>query len=135
MPRIYREMPVNSVWEGSANVICLDVRRAMTKSPGAVDVFLAELQGARGGNARLDRFLGALEAELRATPRAAEGLARRMVGRMAVALQAALLVQHAPAAVSDAFCASRLENEAGRAFGTLPSGIDARAIVDRAALA
>jgi len=134
LPRIYREMPVNSVWEGSANIICLDVRRAMTKSPEAIEVFLGEIQGARGGNARFDRFLGGLEAELRAAPQASEGLARRMVGRMAVALQAALLVQHAPPAVSDAFCASRLENEAGGAFGTLPGGIDTRAIVDRAAL-
>ena len=135
MPRIYREMPVNSVWEGSANVICLDVRRAMEKSPEAVDAFRAEVRSSAGGNPRLDRFAAALEAELGAARQTEEGLARRLVGRMAVALQAALLVRHAPAAVSDAFCASRLENEAGGTFGMLPEGIDRRAIVDRAALA
>ena len=132
MPRLYREMPVNSVWEGSANIICLDARRAMTREPGAVDAFLGEINRARGGNARFDRFLVKLEAELRAAVQEPEDLARRMVGRMAVALEAALLVQHAPPAVSDAYCASRLENEAGGAFGTLPSGIDTRAIVERA---
>ena len=135
MPRIYREMPVNSVWEGSANVICLDVRRAMEKSPEAVEAFLAEIRSAAGANARLDRFAGVLETELRAAHRTEEGLARRVVGRMAVALQAAMLVRYAPAAVSDVFCAARLENEAGGSFGMLPAGIDRRAIVDRAALA
>ena len=135
MPRIYREMPVNSVWEGSANVICLDVRRAMERSPEAVEAFLAEIRSSAGANPRLDRFAGLLETELRAAHRTEEGLARRLVGRMAVALQAALLVQHAPATVSDAFCAARLENEAGGTFGMLPEGIDRRAIVERAALA
>ena len=135
MPRIYREMPVNSVWEGSANVICLDVRRAMEKSPDAVDAFLAEIRRADGANPRFDRFAGVLEAELRAARGTEEGVARRLVGRMAVGLQAALLVRHAPAAISDAFCASRLENEAGGTFGMLPEGIDRHAIVDRAALA
>ena len=135
MPRIYREMPVNSVWEGSANVICLDVRRAMEKSPEAIDAFLAEVRSAAGANPRLDRFAATLEAELGAARQTEEGLARRLVGRMAVGLQAALLVRHAPTCVSDAFCASRLENEAGGTFGMLPDGIDRRAIVDRAALA
>jgi putative acyl-CoA dehydrogenase len=135
MPRIYREMPVNSVWEGSANVICLDVRRAMEKSPEAIDAFLAEVKSAEGANSRLDRFMVTLEKELGAAPRMEEGLARRLVGKMAVGLQAALLVRYAPAAVSDAFCASRLENQAGGTFGMLPDGTDRRAIVDRAALA
>jgi putative acyl-CoA dehydrogenase len=134
MPRIYREMPVNSVWEGSANVICLDVRRAMEKSPEAIDGFLAEVRSASGANPRLDRFVATLETELRSAQQTEEGLARRLVGRMAVGLQAALLVRHAPPAVSDAFCASRLENEAGGTFGMLPAGVDRRAIVDRAAL-
>jgi putative acyl-CoA dehydrogenase len=133
MPRIYREMPVNSVWEGSANVICLDVRRAMEKSPEAIDAFLVEVRSAGGANPRLDRFAGTLEGELRAARLTEEGLARRSVGRMAVALQAALLVRDAPTAVSDAFCASRLENEAGGTFGMLPEGVDRRAIVSRAA--
>jgi putative acyl-CoA dehydrogenase len=135
MPRIYREMPVNSVWEGSANVICLDVRRAMEKSPEAIEALLAQIRSAAGANPRLDRFVGTLEAELGAARQTEEGLARRLVGRMAVALQAALLVRHAPPAVSDAFCASRLENEAGGTFDMLPAGTDRRAIVERAALA
>ena len=135
MPRIYREMPVNSVWEGSANVICLDVRRAMERSPEAIDAFLAELRLAQGASARLDRFVTLLEAEIVASRRAEEGLARRLVGRMAVGLQAALLVRYAPAEVSDAFCADRLENEPGGAFGALPPGVSRSAIVDRAALA
>jgi putative acyl-CoA dehydrogenase len=126
---------VNSVWEGSANVICLDVRRAMEKSPEASDALLAEIRSASGANPPLDRFITTLEADLRAAPQTEEGLARRLVGRMAVGLQAALLVRFAPPAVSDAFCASRLENEAGGTFGMLPAGIDRRAIVDRAALA
>jgi len=133
MPRIYREMPVNSVWEGSANVICLDVRRAMEKLPEAIDAFLAEIRTAAGANSRLDRFLATLEAEFKAARQTEEGLARRLVGRMAVGLQAALLVRHSPTTVSDAFCASRLENEAGGTFGMLPAGIDRRAIVERAA--
>src|SRR5581483_6493681 len=82
MPRIYREMPVNSVWEGSANVICLDVRRAMEKSPEAVDAFVAEMRSAVGGNQRLDRFTATLESELAAAWHTDEGLARRLVGRM-----------------------------------------------------
>ncbi|HLJ20493.1 MAG TPA: acyl-CoA dehydrogenase, partial [Stellaceae bacterium] len=131
----YREMPVNSVWEGSANVICLDVRRAMDKSQEAVDAFAAEIDGAKGANPRLDRFVGTLRTELGQARRTEEGLARRLVGRMAVGLQAALLVRHAPTAVSDAFCASRLENEAGGTFGMLPPGVDGHAIVDRAAIA
>jgi putative acyl-CoA dehydrogenase len=135
MPRIYREMPVNSVWEGSANVICLDVRRAMEKSPETIEALLAEIRSASGANSRLDRFTRVLGSELGAARSTEEGLARRLVGRVAVGLQAALLVRHAPAAISDAFCASRLENEAGGTFGMLPNGIDRRAIVDRAALA
>src|ERR1043166_9345859 len=98
MPRIYREMPVNSVWEGSANVICLDVRRAMEKSPEAIDAFVAEVRSAAGVNARLDRFGATLETELRAARHTEEALARLLVGPMAVGLQAALLVRHAPPA-------------------------------------
>src|SRR5262249_7201003 len=109
--------------------------RAIEKSPEVVEAFRSEIRSARGANARLDRFASTLDSELGTARRTEEGLARRLVGRMAVALQATLLVQHAPAAVSDAFCASRLENETGGTFGMLPEGIDRRTIVDRATLA
>ncbi|HXZ00955.1 MAG TPA: isovaleryl-CoA dehydrogenase [Stellaceae bacterium] len=131
MPRIYREMPVNSIWEGSGNVMCLDVLRALTRTPEARDALQAELAPARGGDARLDRFLATLEAALAARPD--EGAARRLSERLVLALQGALLVRFAPPPVADAFCASRLESERGGIFGTLPASIDCRGIVERAA--
>jgi putative acyl-CoA dehydrogenase len=130
MPRLYREMPVNSIWEGSGNVMCLDVLRALTRTPDAMDALRAELAPARGGDARLDGAIAALEARLTARPE--EGQARRLVEEMVLAVQAALLVRHAPAAVADAFCASRLGGDHGGAFGTLPRGADLAAIVERA---
>jgi putative acyl-CoA dehydrogenase len=131
MPRLYREMPVNSTWEGSGNVMCLDVLRALTRTPEAGDALRTELAPARGGDARLDRHLADLDAALGARPD--EAGARRLSEKMVLALQAALLVRFAPHAVADAFCASRLDGERGGAFGTLPAGLDLRAIVDRAA--
>ncbi len=131
MPRIYREMPVNSIWEGSGNVMCLDVLRALTRTPEARDALQAELAPARGGDVRLDRFIAALEATLAARPEEAQ--ARRLSEQLVLALQGALLVRFAPPAVADAFCASRLERERGGAFGTLPVGIDLSGIVERAA--
>ena len=131
MPRLYREAPVNSIWEGSGNVMCLDVLRAFARSPHAAAALRAELAAARGGDARLDRFAGALESELGAAG-GAEGNARRLVERLVLALQAALLLRHAPTAVADAFCASRLAGDWGHALGTLPAGCGERAIIDRA---
>ncbi len=132
MPRLFRESPVNAIWEGSGNVQCLDVLRAFEKSPEVMDAFLAELDQARGADRRLDRWMAGLKDEL------ADGAelayrARRLVDRMALAAQAALLVQHAPAAVADAFCASRLDGGGDRQYGTLPRGVDVRAIIRRAA--
>ena len=135
MPRLYREAPVNSVWEGSANVICLDVRRVMGRAPEAVDQLRAELARARGGHAAFDVFLAGFEADLSGSAATEEGLARRLVGRIALGLQAALLIRHAPAAVADAFCVTRLEHGAPAALGTLPAGTDCRAIIERAAIA
>jgi putative acyl-CoA dehydrogenase len=132
MPRIYREMPVNSIWEGSGNIMCLDVLRAAERSPRAVEILFAELGAARGNDRRLDRFVAALQDEL-AERAEMEGRARQLVERLALALQGALLVRHAPAAIAEAFCASRLDGAHGGAFGTLPAGVDARAIIDRAA--
>jgi putative acyl-CoA dehydrogenase len=131
MPRLFRESPVNAIWEGSGNVQCLDVLRAMRKSPPAVDAFFAELARARGGDARLDRAVAELQRDL-GDEHDAELRARSLVDRMALALQASLLVRHAPAAVAGAFCASRLEGGGARNFGTLPAGTDCAAIVERA---
>jgi putative acyl-CoA dehydrogenase len=131
MPRLYREVPVNSIWEGSGNVMCLDVLRALTRTPEAGEALRAELAPARGGDARLDRFVAGLEAALAARPEEAQ--ARRLSEQLVLALQGALLVRFAPPAVADAFCASRLERDRGGAFGTLPAGIDLGGIVERAA--
>jgi putative acyl-CoA dehydrogenase len=128
LPRLYRESPVNSVWEGSGNVNCLDVLRALDREPESREAFVAELELARGSNRHLDKELDGLGDGLDA---ADERAARRLVERLALALQASLLVRHAPADVADAFCATRLGGEGGRAYGTLPAGVDAAAIVDR----
>lgn len=133
-PRHYREAPVNAIWEGSGNVQCLDVLRAMQKSPAVVPAFLAELAKARGGHALFDRHVDAFQRDFLA-PGAQEDLeyrARDMVDRMAVAVQAALLIQHAPAAVSDAFCASRLGAQGHHQIGALPAGLDLGAVLARA---
>ncbi len=130
LPRLYREAPVNAIWEGSGNVMCLDVLRAMVREPDALPAFLEELRQARGAHARLDAAVTALEAEL-ARPEDVESRARRLVERMALVLQAALLVRHAPPAVADAFVASRLESPA-LTFGALPEGLDLTDVLERA---
>jgi putative acyl-CoA dehydrogenase len=132
MPRLYREAPLNSIWEGSGNVAALDVLRALRRSPQSADALLAELDLAAGGDRRLDESVAALR---RALPAAGEPAARRLAGRIASALQGALLVRHAPSAVADAFCSSRLGSGApggGYAFGTLPDGLDPGPVLDRA---
>ncbi len=130
MPRLYREMPLNSIWEGSGNVMALDVLRALGRAPEVLQAFLDEVDEAAGADARLDAFTAALRDEF-ADPDAIETRARRVVERMALALQGSLLVRHAPPAVADAFCASRLAGDAGLQYGTLPAGIDTQAIVAR----
>ena len=129
MPRLYRETPLNSIWEGSGNVAALDALRAMAREPGSIDAFLDELSWAAGTDRRYDAALDGLKGALREEP--AESGARRLVERMAVALQASLVLRYSPPAVADAFCASRLDGDRGRAFGTLPTGVDAAAIVER----
>jgi putative acyl-CoA dehydrogenase len=131
LPRLYRQAPVNGVWEGSGNVICLDVLRAMARAPEAVDALLAEVDQATGADPRLDDAVARLHTSLAGQP-TPEGEARRLVERMATVFQAALLVRHAPTGVADAFCASRLGDDGGRAFGTLPSGSAVAAVVERA---
>ena len=129
LPRLYREAPLNSIWEGSGNVICLDVLRALGKEPEAGEALLAELARTRGADRRLDAHVDSLQALL---VRPEESSARRLVEALALALQGSLLVAHAPKPVADAFCASRLAGDWGRAFGTLPAGIDVGPILDRA---
>jgi putative acyl-CoA dehydrogenase len=131
MPRLYREAPLNSIWEGSGNVQALDVLRAMTREPASVEAFFAELDRARGADPRLDDAVLGLKAGL-ADREDMESRARRVVERMALALQGSLLVRHAPAAVADAFCATRLGGDWGYAFGTLPRSVDGGALLARA---
>jgi putative acyl-CoA dehydrogenase len=130
MPRLLRESPLNSIWEGSGNVICLDVLRAIARSPQALEVFFDEVEAAGSGEPRLERFVAALKDEL-ADFDDIESRARRVVEAMALALQGSLVVRYADPAVADAFCASRLDRDWGRAFGTLPAGIDAESIIER----
>jgi putative acyl-CoA dehydrogenase len=129
MPRLYREAPLNSIWEGSGNVICLDVLRALAKEPEATEALVVELGKSRGADRRLDAHVDSLQALF---VRPDEGSARRLVEGLALALQGSLLVAHAPHAVADAFCATRLGADWGRAFGTLPAGIEPRPILERA---
>ena len=128
--QFYRDIQLNTVWEGSGNVVALDVLRALAKDPDGTEAFLAECETARGADARLDAHLDAVGASLASG--ADQWTARSLVEDLALAFQASLLVRHAPPPVADAFCASRLGHQRGRAFGTLPTGVDGAAIVERA---
>ena len=130
LPRLFRESPLNSIWEGSGNVNCLDALRALGREPESLEAFRAELDLARGANNDLDDALAVLEAELSDADEL-ESRARGLVERMALCLQGSLLVRDAPAEVADAFCATRLGAQGGRAYGTLPRGVDAAVIVER----
>jgi putative acyl-CoA dehydrogenase len=131
MPRLFRESPLNSIWEGSGNVQCLDVLRAMVKSPASVEVFFAEVEEGAAAEPRLSDFAASLREELPGDIETIEARARRLVEKMALALQASLLVRYGDEAVADAFCASRLSGDWGQAFGTLPAGTDFTRIVER----
>ncbi|MET9291461.1 acyl-CoA dehydrogenase family protein [Streptomyces sp. NPDC003077] len=131
LPRLLREAPLNSVWEGSGNVQALDAVRALRNEPEALHAFLVEIGAARGADHRLDAAIKALLTEL-ADLEGIEARARRVAERMALVLQGSLLVRYAPPEVADAFCASRLGGDRGAAFGTLPHTLDLRAIVWRA---
>lgn len=129
MPRLFRQSPVNGIWEGSGNVMCLDVLRALARSPDSVDAFLVELDEAGGANRHLDDATRRLHTDLAALSDI-EHNARALVESLATTFCASLLVRHAPASLADAYCASRLGTRAG-VFGTLPSSTDTMAIVDR----
>jgi putative acyl-CoA dehydrogenase len=130
MPRLYREMPLNSIWEGSGNVNCLDVLRAMQREPETVEALFNELALARGANAHLDAAVARLQRDL-ADNQNMEVRARRLVEHLALALQGALLVRHSHPAIAGAFCATRLGGDWGAAFGTLPPGVDVTTIIQR----
>jgi putative acyl-CoA dehydrogenase len=132
MAQFYRDIQIGTVWEGSGNVVALDVLRAMAREPEGLLAFLAECELAAGVDARLDRHLDGVRASLAALADGdPEWRARRLVEDMAIALQASLLLRDAPPAVAEAFCAGRL-GDGGRAFGTLPGTVDAEAILERA---
>lgn len=131
MPRLFRDSPLNSIWEGSGNVAALDVLRAMAKSPESVEAFLAELNTAVGADDHYDAALKRLEQTLGDVDEM-QYRARSVVELMAVTLQASVLLRHAPTPVAEAFTASRLGGEWGHVFGTLPRGVDTGLILERA---
>ncbi|HWB68154.1 MAG TPA: acyl-CoA dehydrogenase family protein, partial [Mycobacteriales bacterium] len=145
LPLLYRDSPLAGIWEGSGNVAALDVLRAMVREPDGLTAFLDECALGAGGNSQLDAHIAAVQDRAGAMLSSADDAtpveqrlhdaqydARRMVEDLGFALQASLLVRHAPAAVADAFCAARVGGESGRAYGTLPARLELRAIVDRA---
>ncbi len=143
MPRLYREAPLNSIWEGSGNITALDLLRALGSTPDGVDAVLAEIGRAKGADRRLDAAAALLQAQVKEAIAAgadAQYRARRLAGLLTVTLQAALLTRHAPAAVAEAFCAARISNSGqgapagpGSPFGTLPDGLDLAALLARSA--
>ncbi|QNS05395.1 acyl-CoA dehydrogenase family protein [Streptomyces xanthii] len=130
MPRLYRDAPLNGIWEGSGNVNALDMLRALAREPASLDAFRTEIEAASGADARLDTAWRELQGELTLTEDAPLR-ARRVIERAALVLQGSLLVRHAPAAVADTFCATRLAGDRGQAFGTLPPASDFAALLDR----
>lgn len=130
-PRLYREAPLNSIWEGSGNVISLDVLRAMGKEPESFEALKTEIAKGKKLDARFDRYLENLEADFKLLAQN-EHQTRRLVERLVLALQASLLLRHGNPAVADAFCESRLAGNWGRCFGTLPSSVDFKKIIERA---
>ncbi len=137
MPRLYREAPLYSIWEGSGNVICLDVLRALAREPKALEAILHEIRQAAGSDLHLDRYIASVESDLsklahQRTPDGSpgsEGQARRLAEKLALALQASLVVRYGSAAEASAFISSRIAGDSGYTFGTLPAEVDARSIV------
>jgi putative acyl-CoA dehydrogenase len=130
MARLYRETPLNSIWEGSGNIMCLDLLRALEKDPEAVEILRTEWRQAQGANVHLDRYIAKLEPDL-AKVTAEQASARRFTERIARCLAGALLVRFSPHTISDAFCLSRLSDDWGSTFGTLPDACDFSAIISR----
>jgi putative acyl-CoA dehydrogenase len=131
MPRLFRESPVNAIWEGSGNVQCLDVLRALGRTPEVRQALLTELDAAKGAYRALDQYVAALRSDL-SDASELEHRARDLTDRMALALQASLLARNAPRTTADAFIASRLEACGHHNYGALPKGTDCAAIIARA---
>jgi putative acyl-CoA dehydrogenase len=132
LARLYRDVQLGTVWEGSGNVIALDVLRALQRNPEGLPALMAELDAAAGADARYDAFVARVRAATERLADQPEWAARAFVEDLAVALQASVLLRHAPPAVADAFCAGRLGEHGHHAFGTLPRGVDAEALITRA---
>ncbi len=131
MPRLYREAPVNAIWEGSGNVQCLDMLRTLQKNPDSLEILLDLITDAKGQNNALDNYLKKLRQAF-ADPSNQEYRARSLLEKLALALQASLLIQAGNSTVSDAFCAARLGDGSGHVYGMLPKGINCKALIDRA---
>jgi putative acyl-CoA dehydrogenase len=132
LPRLYRQAPLNSIWEGSGNIQCLDLLRALGREPDTAAAFFDELDAARGGHALLDAEVARLRHELRADPATLEAGARRLAERMALALQAAILVRAGRSAIADSFCAQRLGPDRGLVYGSLAAAAPVDLLLDRA---
>ena len=131
MPRLLRQAPLNSIWEGSGNIQCLDVLRALQREPACREAFFAELQAARGGHALLDDEILQLERMLAGAPTKLEGQSRLLAERMALSLQAAILIRAGDNAIADSFCQSRLGSQHGLAFGTLAASAPVAHLFER----
>ena len=131
MPRLLRESPLNAIWEGSGNVIALDVLRAQQTRPETVEAFLDEVEVTRGADSALDGAIDGLARVMR-NGAGVEGDARRLAGSMAAVLAASLLVRHADPVVAEAFIATRVAGGGGHLYGTLPTGVDTAAISAKA---
>jgi putative acyl-CoA dehydrogenase len=139
MPRLYREAPLYSIWEGSGNVICLDVLRTLAREPASLDALIEEIRLGAGADARSKKFISEVESSLRKhAQRIVQGSgtdsereARRLVEKAALALQASLLIRHGQSAIAEAFCSSRIAGDGGHTFGTLPEALNLKLIVDR----
>ncbi|MBX7149918.1 acyl-CoA dehydrogenase family protein [bacterium] len=129
--RLYRDAPVNSIWEGSGNVNCLDVFRALSKEPETRDALLTEIKKGLGHNKNFDAFVAKTEKTFAATT-APDATARRLVEMLALAFQGSLLIRYSPDYIVDAFCRSRVGDEGGMVYGTLPEGVELKKIIERA---
>jgi putative acyl-CoA dehydrogenase len=130
LPRLLRESPVNSIWEGSGNVMCLDVLRAMTREPETIPALIEDMEKGRGCNEHLDASIDRVKDSL-ANPSDLEVKARRFIEQLILTLQGSILVRHGNATIAEAFCASRLGGDWGHEYGSLPSGTDFDTIIQR----
>ncbi len=131
LPRLYREAPVNSIWEGSGNVNCLDVLRAIAKEPESLEMLFKEIEVGTSDHLDLKNYLKQLKASFYQEA-SQQSMTRRLVEKLVLALQASLLVRYSPDYISEAFIRSRLQNDSGFAFGTLSAQTNFNQIIERA---